>query len=164
MLEPVVYRDIRPRDDSYVYIDGAFRPNTEKLLELLGGEELYGDQTLAVRELVQNAFDAVRERIAWQRLQQADPLDPRVIDSIAGLHRVSLSVESDDEGRWWLICTDTGAGMTRDILVNHLLVSGPVTAPISSSYLDDAKLPASNWNAPGDSGSESSATSCSPTV
>ncbi len=40
-LLATVHDDIRPRDDSYVYIDGSFRPDTQKLLQLLSGVELY---------------------------------------------------------------------------------------------------------------------------
>ena len=71
-LAPVVHRDIIPRDGTYEYIDGAFRPDTGKLLSLLSGVALYQDAIAAVRELVQNAFDAVSERIAYQRLDQPE--------------------------------------------------------------------------------------------
>jgi len=60
---------VRPYKDAYVYIEGSFRPNTEKLLELLAGTALYEEPLAAVRELLQNAFDAVRERIAYERLE-----------------------------------------------------------------------------------------------
>ena len=74
-LPQAAHLDIQPRDNSYVYIDGAFRPDTEKLLQLLSGVELYGDELVAVRELLQNAFDAVREKIAYERLNSPDPTD-----------------------------------------------------------------------------------------
>jgi hypothetical protein len=123
-LESIVYRDIRPRDGRFVYVDGAFRPNTTKLLQLLGGKDLYGDPLFAIRELVQNSYDAVRERLAWQRLRQSNPLDEATISALQQLHRVELTVDEDAEGQQWLVCRDTGAGMTRDILMNYLLVSG----------------------------------------
>ena len=67
-LAPAVVRDIRPANDSYEYIDGAFRPDEARLLQLLSGEQLYGNPLVAVREeLLQNAFDAVREKIARLR-------------------------------------------------------------------------------------------------
>ena len=59
-------RDIHPKDNAYVYIQGGFRPNTAKLIELLAGNNLYGDSICAFRELLQNAFDAVKERIAYE--------------------------------------------------------------------------------------------------
>jgi hypothetical protein len=128
-LEPVVYRDIRPHDDRFVYIDGAFRPNTTKLLELLGGQDLYGTEAVAIRELVQNAYDAVRERIAWQRLLDPAPLDDATIDRLRRLHQVTLQIARRDDGHLWLICRDTGGGMSREIITNYLLVSGSSRPP-----------------------------------
>jgi hypothetical protein len=128
-LEPIVYRDIRPRDDRFVYVDGAFRPNTAKLLELLGGRDLYGTEAVAIRELVQNAYDAVRERIAWQRLLDRAPLDDTTIDRLRQLHQVTLQVTRRDDGHVWLTCRDTGGGMSREIITNYLLVSGSSRPP-----------------------------------
>jgi hypothetical protein len=76
VLQSNVFRDVEPRDGAYHYIDGAFRPNTQRLLDLLSGTALYGEPLAAVRELLQNAFDAVRELIAYRRLQQPNPSDP----------------------------------------------------------------------------------------
>jgi hypothetical protein len=130
-LEPIVYRDVRPRDDRFVYVDGAFRPDTSRLLELLGGRELYRDGMMAARELVQNAFDAVRERIGWQRLRERDPVDEELASRLRAAHRVELSLDRRSDGAWWLTCRDTGAGMTREILTNYLLVSGTGRHPES---------------------------------
>jgi hypothetical protein len=123
-LEPIVYRDVRPRDDRYVYVNGSFRPNTQKLLELLAGRDLYGEPMVALRELVQNAFDAVRERLARQRLQEGEPLDPDTVARLRGQHRVALELLRRDDGRWWLACRDSGGGMSREIITDYLLVSG----------------------------------------
>jgi hypothetical protein len=48
-------------------------------LELLAGTQLYGTPLAAIRELLQNAFDAVGERIARERLSQPDPVDPEMV-------------------------------------------------------------------------------------
>ena len=113
---------VRPRNDDYVYIDGAFRPNTAKLLELLSGIQLYQEPLAAVRELLQNAFDAVKEQIALERLE-GNPTDEKRIDAITALQSVELRFE-EREGRSWLLCTDSGVGMTRSIIERYLLVSG----------------------------------------
>ncbi len=113
---------VRPPNDDYVYIDGAFRPNTAKLLELLSGIQLYQEPLAAVRELLQNAFDAVKEQIALERLA-GDPADSKRTDAITALQSVELRFEEKD-GRSWLFCTDSGVGMTRSIIENYLLVSG----------------------------------------
>jgi len=114
---------IVPREGTYEYINGSFRPDTEKLLQLLSGTALYGNPLIAVRELLQNAFDAVREKIAYSRLSQSCPSDPQLASKIGELQTVLLSFEIDNDGIW-LVCTDNGIGMTRSIIENHLLVSG----------------------------------------
>ena len=55
-----------PRDNAYEFIEGAFRPNTAKLLQILSGTNLYRSELDAIRELLQNAFDAVKETIAYE--------------------------------------------------------------------------------------------------
>ena len=121
-IEPLVYRRVRPKDDAYVYVEGGFRPNTDKLLELLGGSALYGSPLHAVRELLQNAFDAVRERIGWQRLAHADA--PALLAALEERHEVALELTADVHGALWLVCSDTGAGMTKEIVTERVLVSG----------------------------------------
>jgi len=122
-LQHAIRRDLQPREGTYEYIDGAFRPNTRKLLQLFAGTQLYREPLAAVRELAQNAFDAIRERIAYQRLATSNPLDNDVDASIRKLHQVELEVETRADGTW-LICQDNGVGMTRSIIIHHLLVSG----------------------------------------
>ncbi len=51
-LPQKLHRDLEPKANTYEYIDGAFRPNTRKLLELLSGKELYGTALAGVRELL----------------------------------------------------------------------------------------------------------------
>ncbi|MDJ0718073.1 MAG: ATP-binding protein [Prochloraceae cyanobacterium] len=124
-LQPFISRDIKPEIDTYEYIDGAFRPNTKKILELISGLELYGNPLVAVRELLQNAFDAVREEIAYKRLKVKDPdKDPNLPNRLADSHSVRLKVELDAHEEAWLVCTDNGIGMTKAIIQNYLLVSG----------------------------------------
>jgi hypothetical protein len=122
-LESRVHATVAPREGTYVYIDGSFRPNVTKVLELLGGIELYGTRMAAVRELLQNAFDAVRERIARQRLQTETPMASETVDRIRALHHVTIRVEPGDEGVQ-VICADSGIGMTKAMIRDRFLVSG----------------------------------------
>jgi hypothetical protein len=122
-LSSSVHRDIFALEGTYDYINGAFRPDTKKLLTLLSGVNLYGTPLAAVRELLQNAFDAIRERMAWQRLAQPNPCDWDLVQSLESLHRVELRLDTSSDGVW-LICSDTGVGMTKAIIRDHLLVSG----------------------------------------
>jgi hypothetical protein len=116
-------RDIEEASDSFVFIDGSFRPDSQRLLRLFGGRELYGTPLAAVRELLQNAFDAVREQVACERLQKSDPSDEQWVDRLGAVHQVSLELMEID-GDCRLICTDDGVGMTRGIIQAALLVSG----------------------------------------
>lgn len=123
-----VHSLIEALPDTYEYINGSFRPNTRKVLELLSGTNLYGDRFAAVRELIQNAFDAVRWCVA-DRLLKEHERDPTLDPESARLkfgdtHRVSLRLEQDREKRWWLECRDDGRGMTKRVIETQVLVSG----------------------------------------
>jgi len=122
-LKATVHRDLKPKPDTFVYINSAFRPNTEKILQIFSGIELYGDPRAAVRELIQNSFDAVRELVAYQRLRRPQPADRGLEEELSRLHRVELRLEQRNDG-FWLICSDTGVGMNKQIIEKHLLVSG----------------------------------------
>jgi len=112
-------------------IDGAFRPNTKRLLDLLGGSSLYRSPYAAIRELLQNALDAVREQIAREML------DANETGTASALrrgqhHLVRFTLEAKSGGTAWLHCSDTGSGMSREIIENSLLVSGK---SVNRSYL-----------------------------
>ncbi|MES2737709.1 MAG: hypothetical protein V4672_15410 [Verrucomicrobiota bacterium] len=113
----------------YEYIEGGFRPNTAKLIQLLSGEQLYGNPLAAVRELVQNAFDAVREKIALLRLRQSDSANPQWEKELGQRENVTLTLEKRPDGNLILHCEDTGCGMTKTIIKDHLLVSGNSNRP-----------------------------------
>ncbi|WP_161601103.1 HD domain-containing protein [Neoaquamicrobium microcysteis] len=115
--------DIAEKDGSFVYIEGAFRPDTKRVLNLLSGVALYGNPLAAVRELLQNAVDAVKEQIAYERLGQEDCGCTDFSEIWSQVHHIKLSIE-EEAGDIWLRCSDDGIGMTRDIIENHLLVSG----------------------------------------
>jgi hypothetical protein len=121
-LAPHSIRNIRPAAGKYEYINGSFRPNTSRLLDLLTGSRLYGSAFAAVRELIQNAFDSVREQIAREQISRRR-YDPAYAQAIADKHSVELRFEVGSEAAR-LICTDTGAGMSKDIITNRLLISG----------------------------------------
>jgi Histidine kinase-, DNA gyrase B-, and HSP90-like ATPase len=123
VLLPDCGATIQPQPGSYEYIEGTFRPNTPKLLDLLSGQALYSEPLAAVRELLQNAFDAVREQIAYERLEQPDSAAQEVASAFASVHRVELRLDATD-GITTLCCSDDGVGMSKAIICNHLLVSG----------------------------------------
>ncbi|MFD5386810.1 ATP-binding protein [Streptomyces sp. NPDC127074] len=80
------------------------------LVETLGGKQLYGDEPeVAVRELVQNAHDAVLARQA---------LEPDFIDG-----RIEVRL-TQSGGSWCLEIRDNGSGMDEETLVHGLLDFG----------------------------------------
>ncbi|MGW4116232.1 wHTH domain-containing protein [Actinosynnema sp. NPDC004786] len=83
-----------------------FTLDEQRVRELLMGEQLYQDRTLAVRELYQNALDACRYRSAREeylrrRHHRHSPWE--------GLIRFTQGVDRD--GRAFLDCEDNGVGM-----------------------------------------------------
>lgn len=81
------------------------------LIERLGGRALYGNDTDApLRELLQNAADAVRARRAHESR-------PRTWG------RILVTRGHDEHGRW-LEVRDNGLGMTRALLIGPLLEFG----------------------------------------
>ena len=106
--------------------NGTFRPNTDALLRLVVGEAFHGTPLAAVRELLQNAFDAVREKIARQRLllpPHKNPGDPKWETHFGEIEQVTLSLVERKSGRY-LICEDTGTGLTQEIFTKQLLSPG----------------------------------------
>ncbi|WP_406726432.1 ATP-binding protein [Streptomyces sp. GD-15H] len=80
------------------------------LVGTLGGQQLYGDvPEIALRELIQNAQDAV---LARQTLQPDFPLG-----------RVEIRL-TDTDGDWYLEVRDSGTGMDEETLVHGLLDFG----------------------------------------
>lgn len=79
-----------------------------RLLTCLGGAELYGrDPKVPVRELVQNASDALRARWAVEGRPE-------------GWGRVCVRLGADDSGNW-LEVHDDGIGMSSTVLTKYLL-------------------------------------------
>lgn len=121
-IVPFVKRDIQPDKKAYEYIEGGFRPDTAKLLELLGGHQLYGNSLWAFRELLQNAFDAIKEQIAWGMINKN--LDPKEhLEQLGKMLAIDISLAIKKDGAW-LICRDQGVGMTKDIIEHYFLHSG----------------------------------------
>ncbi|KMS67921.1 hypothetical protein ACM01_41055 [Streptomyces viridochromogenes] len=87
-----------------------FRLDEERVQELLMGENLYRDRSLAIRELYQNALDACRYRRARQHAR-----DGR--DTYQG--EITFIQDFDaSEGRHYLECADDGIGMDETVLAD----------------------------------------------
>jgi hypothetical protein len=98
-------RDWRPVDTRLQVSD------VPRIVESLGGTKLYGENpAVALRELLQNAADAVQARRKLQR---------RLSDW--GQIKISLEKRQED---FWLVVEDTGIGMSEQVLTGPLLDFG----------------------------------------
>lgn len=102
----------------YIQTEGWMPVNTlvqvndvPRLVKMFGGEELYGnDPTAPVRELIQNAADAVRAR--------------RFVEGRAhDWGEIYIRAGTDERGDW-IEVEDTGVGMSSEVLTKYLLDFG----------------------------------------
>ena len=104
-------RHVRVRDWEPVSVAPKIG-DVPKVIAALGGSKLYGERSwIALRELLQNALDAVRALRALEYLGETEG-------------EVEVRVEHADGDDWWLHVTDTGIGMSRHVLTNVLLDFG----------------------------------------
>ncbi len=99
----------------------SFTIDQNKVLSLLVGETLYNNLSVSLRELSQNAIDAVKVR------------NYELHSTVASIDSESYSPQINviwDEKSRELIIMDNGTGMNLDIIENHLLKVG------SSRYQD----------------------------
>ncbi|MCZ0987865.1 HD domain-containing protein [Streptomyces diastatochromogenes] len=99
--------EVRELDDQghAVPVDGVirFKLDEERVQELLMGENLYRDRSLAIRELYQNALDACRYRRARTQARDNFGSYEGRIEFVQGF--------DEEEGRHYLECRDNGVGM-----------------------------------------------------
>jgi Molecular chaperone, HSP90 family len=105
---------MEPKDGAYIYRDLEFSLSRDEIVSLLMTEELYGGPRLCVRELLQNALDALRHRRAVMRRDGVVFADGRV----------DFWHELDEDGFEILRCTDNGIGMTEDVIARFLTRAG----------------------------------------
>ncbi len=100
------------RTEGWHPVDTSLRiSDVNRLVQNFGGEKLYGDKPyLALRELLQNAADAVRALRAMGGLGPEEG-------------RIDVELEEED-GETWLHVTDDGIGMSQYVLTNVLLDFG----------------------------------------
>ena len=101
-------------------------------------DDLYGKQPgVAVRELLQNAVDAVRER--WRLNLERDAAERHVTDS----DEVDVIVSVEERPDGYVLCvSDRGVGMTADTVARFFLTAGasfgPSMAERESLSVDDS--------------------------
>lgn len=109
------------RTDGWVPVNTQIQvTHVAKVISTLGGEQLYGpDPVVPLRELIQNASDAVRARRMYEHLPN-------------GWGEISVRFGSDEYGHW-LEVGDNGIGMSNAALTGPLLDFG-------QSYWDSALM------------------------
>jgi hypothetical protein len=93
-----------------------FELDRGRLLDLLVGHTIYNDPTVAIRELLQNAIDAVRYQ--HHLASRASPAAGRRRPEIGG---VRVTWQPDDR---ILVVEDNGVGMDEDVIKHHLMTVG----------------------------------------
>ena len=91
---------------------GVHTSNIKSLIENLGGSKLYGEDNLllvALRELIQNARDAIQAR--------------RTMDSRPEDGRITIRLR-EEGGKRWIEVEDDGIGMSLDCIKHYLLDFG----------------------------------------
>lgn len=98
------------------YCTGSYRfhLSEDKILDLLTGDDLYSDDFIFIRELLQNSIDTVRHRTFIEKFDHPD-YKPNPIE---------VSFFKDDEGYYWLRVDDQGMGMSQEIITSFLLDKG----------------------------------------
>jgi hypothetical protein len=105
--------------ESYRLPHIRFQLDHGRIRDLLMGERLYGDASLAIRELYQNALDACRYRRVRQEC--ATKLEHYYGDPYQG--RITLR-EGEAYGRPYIECCDNGVGMTEHTLERVFAIAG----------------------------------------
>lgn len=112
-----IKRDIKAIN--YISGDFTLNLNKDRILKLFSGVELYGEEGVFVRELIQNAVDAV---LALQDIEEA----PR-----RWKPQINITTWTDDDGYYWFRIDDNGLGMTEEIIHKYFLTAG------NSYYISD---------------------------
>ena len=104
----------------YVPCQASFEAANPDLLKLLVGP-LYGNRAeIALRELVQNAVDAVRELRQYRK----DRPDQVVAPSTSEDADVTFTFDKRSEKEWWVIVSDQGIGMSLSTVLDYFLKIG----------------------------------------
>jgi hypothetical protein len=103
-----------PKNLCYVYHDLEFSLSRDNIVKLLMTNNLYGQPSLCVRELLQNSLDALRYRQTVLRSENFDLKDGAIY----------LEHGLDENHYEFLRCTDNGIGMDEEIICDFLSKAG----------------------------------------
>ncbi|MDC3959826.1 HD domain-containing protein [Polyangium jinanense] len=103
----------------YLPVDARFRVSGGEVLKLLVGPLYEEEPAFGVRELMQNAVDACREREDYQRQNPDRRIDLPELEA-----DVVVLLEDNDDGTGWLTVEDRGIGMSPDVVQKYFLTAG----------------------------------------
>lgn len=103
----------------------TFKAEVQQVLQILA-HSLYTDREIFLRELVSNASDALN-RVQFEMLTNREVRDPEA--------ELAVRIEADSEARTVTI-SDTGIGMTRDEMVEHL---GTIAQSSARAFVQQTK-------------------------
>ena len=136
--------------DGYEYEDLTFRLDRKAVTGLLMGDALYGSHEYALRELIQNALDAMHLRDLRSQLWAIEK-KKEIKDRNPFVRPVEQVGERDNmtvEIRWgkdevtkvnFIEIRDTGVGMSKEVLLNFLTQVGQ-SFYTDSKYLEERRL------------------------
>lgn len=136
---PEAFANMVPTD-GWQPVDTAIKiTNIKSMVEQFGGKKLYGDDpAMALRELLQNAVDAIHACRSLGYLGETEG-------------EIEVAVDDVPEGHW-LHVTDTGIGMSRYVLTEVLLDFGRSLWRSADLRGEWSGLPASGFEAIGQFG------------
>ncbi|WP_294224155.1 ATP-binding protein [uncultured Shimia sp.] len=105
----------------------AFETSGSELLKLLVGPLYSNDISVGLRELVQNATDAVKE--LDQLVLDGSIDEPKRRADVIGDVQIDFELSNDQQSGAWtrvtkIVVIDRGVGMTQDIIKNYFLMAG----------------------------------------
>jgi hypothetical protein len=117
-----------PYHSIYIYHDLQFRLDQDEIQKLLMGTALYGDPGLCIRELLQNALDALELRkLRLKMLEETDETPREKVDRLRRGEelQVTLTWGRDPKTEQEFIrVTDNGVGMTRKVIQDYFTQVG----------------------------------------
>ena len=134
LLPEDVIADVRPDRRSgtavYVYHDWKFELDQGEIVRLLMGESLYGDPSVCIRELLQNALDALELRDLRLQLIKAGGQPTQPVDgvSLSPGHFTSTGMEEElavqltwgeEHGQQFIRVEDNGVGITEEVIQRY---------------------------------------------
>ncbi len=112
----------------YIFHDLQFELDQYEIQQLLMGESLYGDPTLCLRELLQNALDALQMRDLRLKVLAKDPVARvELTDSLRPGEELQIKVtwgRDSATDREFIRVWDNGCGMTKEVLERYFTKLG----------------------------------------